>query len=1830
MSKLGGVSSVRILAFAALVWLFVLPAGGSAAPPTAERRMVVVEGADYFGLDYDVLKEVELAACESACLVDARCKAFTYNTKARWCFLKSEYGDLRPFAGAVSGHIAPGAESAPEREAVRISELGFLPPAYIEEARALSDGVRKSAAGGGSLDAVTADARAALNAGNALRASDLYARAVGLAPASSSLWLRLAESSLAAESRDWQTGERLKEHASAAAVNAYLRAETETERSSALAQLGRALAARAAWRPAIRATRAALELADDPELRAAYDKLIAEHGFRITGHRVDSDAASPRICLELSDPLPRRFARVDEFVSVEGGDKLALEAGQKQICVDGVVHGGRYRIRVRAGLPAADGELLPRTADLDIYVRDRRPAVRFLGRAYVLPRGGAATIPVMSVNSEQVQARLYRVGDRGLARTVVDDTFLKQLSGHESEQIAEQTGEQVWQGTVEVRAELNREVTTALPVGALIDRLEPGAYALTAWPAEAVGEDHEVMATQWFVVSDLGLATLSGNDGLHVLVRSLSSAGPVGDVSLRLVARNDEVLGRAPTDAAGYARFDPGLLRGSGGNAPALLVAEGRDGDYGLLDLTKTPFDLSDRGVEGRPAPKPMDVFFVSERGIYRPGETVHLTALARNARADAVPVLPLTVVVKRPDGVEHARLLTEDQGLGGRHLAFDLLPGAMRGTWQAAVHADPQGPALASLSFLVEDFEPERLALALASSAALLDPADPAPLAVDVRFLYGAPAPNLALEGEVLVRATDVLAAHPRFRFGLASEEVESMQRAFPAAETDADGKARLIPALPELMPTSRPLEAELRVRVVDTGGRPVERALTLPVADPQVRLGIRPLFDGAVGDGGTAGFEVIAVGTDGARVGREGLRWTLSRVHRSFQWYEMDGKWDYEPVVTRERVASGNLSLDGRDTGRVEARVGWGGYELEVTDSAGGALPASVRFEAGWYVAPTAVDTPDLVKVSLDQPRYRVGETARVHIEPRFPGLALVMVVDDRLVAMTPAEVPAQGATVELPVTADWGPGAYVTAILFRPMDLDAKRMPGRSLGLAWAGVDPGERRLQVELDAPARAEPRGPVSLSVALGNLPAGEEAYVTVAAVDVGILNLTRYQTPAPDEWYFGQRALGMEIRDLYGQLIDRMQGVPGTVRSGGGAGLMRFEGPPPTEALVAFHSGILRSDARGAVSVAFDLPDFNGTVRVMAMAWSASGVGHAARDLLVRDPVVVTASLPRFLAPGDQSRVLLDLRHVEGPIGEVTLAVEGPGILTGGTAMPRSLNLGEGGRARVSVPIRAEATGDHPLLIRLTTPDGRVLDKRLTVPVRDNAPEMVRSSSANLAPGASLVLDSGLFEGLMPGTGAVTVSAGAAVGMDVPALLRALDRNPFGCAEQITSRALPLLYLNQVALTAGLGGDADAAAQVRDATARVLGKQSSDGGFGLWGPGGGDLWLDAYVTDFLTRAREGGHEVPEAAFGSALDNLRNRLAYAPDFDQGGEDIAYALYVLARNGRAAIGDLRYYAESKLEAFATPMARAQMGAALALYGERLRSDAAFRSAESLLDRGRDEGGWRADFGSELRDAAALLALSAEAGSGAVDRPRLALRVGEALSSGERTSTQENAWLLLAVHALDAEAAGRFALGDEVVEGVLYRGFSAADIDVAKVIITNRNDVPAEALITVSGVPVAPPPAGGRGYTIERAYYDLDGRRIDASRVAQGERLVAVVTVSADRQRAARLILSDPLPAGFEIENPNLVRAGDIATIPWLGLLEAPAHKAFHADRLVAAVERGAKDGRQFQLAYVVRAVSPGVFEHPPATVEDMYRPARRAWTGGGRVEVVAPAP
>ncbi|HEX5497822.1 MAG TPA: MG2 domain-containing protein, partial [Thermomicrobiales bacterium] len=419
----------------------------------------------------------------------------------------------------------------------------------------------------------------------------------------------------------------------------------------------------------------------------------------------------------------------------------------------------------------------------------------------------------------------------------------------------------------------------------------------------------------------------------------------------------------------GFVHFESGLARGEGGSAPAAIVATEK-ADYAFLSLKAPPFDLSDRGVAGRPVPNGLDAFVYTERGVYRSGESVEVTALLRDTHGVAAPPVPLTFVVERPDGVEYRRAIVPDQGLGGRSLSVPIVKSASSGTWRVRAFTDPKRPPVGETTFLVEDYVPDRLEFDLKSAATAISRDAPTELSVDGHFLYGAPAASLELQGEMMIGVAKERAGFPGYAFGVSDDEVTAIRQQFDdLPQTDAQGRA-VFPVKPDKVPaTARPLEATVTVSMAESGGRAVERKLTLPIVSAAPMIGVKPAFSGrSLGDGENANFDIVLAAPDGKLMARTGLHYQLLRIETRYQWYRQNGSWEFEPVKQTSRVSDGTVDVAAGKPARLSLPVRWGRYRLEVSSAEPDGPLTSLDFDAGFY-AESSADTPDLLEVALDK---------------------------------------------------------------------------------------------------------------------------------------------------------------------------------------------------------------------------------------------------------------------------------------------------------------------------------------------------------------------------------------------------------------------------------------------------------------------------------------------------------------------------------------------------------------------------------------------------------------------------------------------------------------------------------------------------------------------------------------------------------------------------------------------------------------------------------------------------------------------------------------------
>ncbi|MGO4728674.1 MULTISPECIES: MG2 domain-containing protein [unclassified Inquilinus] len=1604
-----------------------------------------------------------------------------------------------------------------------------------------------------------------------------------------------------------------------AAYNAYATASTDKLRGAALILLAQGLEKQDKGREAIKAAAEGAQLSPSDDNTEYANTLRQQYGFRVTSTYAQNDRDAPQLCADFSDPiLDGRSVHYADYVKIEPAVPVEVIPSDKQLCLEGVAFGQTYNVTIRAGIKSVDGDVLEGDDSFDLTVEDRPASVVFRGNAYVLPKGGEGTVPVTTVNVSAVKLRLLRINDRNLVDQVAQGRIGQMLESYDLDSLAQDAGEEVWTGSMPVDSQTNKAVVTGVPMDTVLPQPKPGVYLLSAVDAKADEDSSPTPGTQWIVVTDLGLATFSGQQGLTVAARSLSSAKADAGVKLTLIARNNAVLGEVETDAAGLAVFPAGVMAGQGGNRPAAVYAYGA-GDFTFLELTGPAFDLSDRGVSGRPEPGPLDAYLYPERGVYRPGETVQLTTLLRNERAAAIDGVPLTIKISRPDGVEAQVQQVSDAGGGSYSLAVPLADSAYTGTWTAEAYVDPKGQAIGSTSFQVEDFVPARIRVDLKTDAKDLRVGTPATVTIDAQFLYGAAAAELATEASVTLRqAAKPFADFADYQFGLVQDAYAPRTRPITTPATDAAGQSKMVVSLDALPDTTVPLEAELRTAVFDSSGRSANETMTLPVRQAHPWIGIKPLFAGALQEGADARFELIGLDADGRPAAIKGLRWDLVEEIHDYQWYSTDGRWDYKVLIRDRKVADGTADVAPNAPAAVRQQVGWGNFRLDVYDPKGGGA-SSVRFAAGWWVSDNPNPTPDKLTVALDKTSYKAGDTAKVRIEPPFAGDVLLFIANDRVLETRDVAVPAEGTTVEIPVSADWGSGAYVLATAFRPAGEAGERRhgPGRAVGVAWFGIDVTERVLGVQIDAPAEIRPNQTLDLPLTVTGVPQGQNAWVTVAAVDEGILLLTDFVSPDPTDHYFGRRALGVEMRDAYGRLIVS-EGPRGQVRSGGDASAQQMAGlPKRSTRTVALYSGILPVGPDGHVSVPLALPDFDGELRLMAVAWTPTSLGAASTAMKVRDPVIAEIGVPRFLAPNDQAQLAFSLRNLSGAAGDygVRVAVEGPLAIAGPAKFVET--VATGAEARRLIPVTATASGVGKIRISVTGPNGFQRERDWDLSVRPAQALTTQRVATLVKPGQAVTLNADLTKGFLPDTVQVFASFSTRPTFDIPGLFKTLDDYPYGCVEQTTSKALPLLYLSKVAekIDSSFRPD-DVHRRVQGAIDRIMTAQQPGGAFGLWTAfSDADPWLSSYALDFLTRARaEGSYRIPERAYQRGIRYLSNYLDWYEARTDCTPASAYALYVVSRAGAGDVGTMRYYVDNCLPKYQTPVSQAQVAAAAAQFGDTARTAKAFAAATST-ERPVNFSG---DYGSPLRDHAAAAALLHEAKQPVDEVLGQADIAGQVFAKEKYWSTQDMAWLLIAADAaldgakpLSLDVAGQ-AVADP---GAIYRFTPDAAALAAGIAVKNTGDGPMRQVLSVRGVPAAPLAAGGDGFEIERIYLDRDGRPFDPTKTAvkQGDLVTVLLRGRATDDLDHQALIVDLLPAGLEIENPSVgkgAQLGDIADT-----LSDTQHVEMRDDRYVAAIDLTG-DTRNFTVAYLARAVTPGHFALPAAYVEDMYRPQYNA--------------
>ncbi|MBA3929866.1 MAG: hypothetical protein C0521_09795 [Xanthomonas sp.] len=1572
-------------------------------------------------------------------------------------------------------------------------------------------------------------------------------------------------------------------------------------------------------------------------------------GFALVGAYPDQHDGDLAIALEFSRPLVSSqdfdtllVVKDANGASVKGSwvldDKgLVLRFPSVEAAKD-------YEVTLKAGLSAADGTRLGKDDTRKVHTGELDPAVGFASQGSVLPARESRGLPVVSINVPEVDVEFLRVTEKQLP------TFFAeyQRGGRRgSWDLDSEYGDSTPLGKLAEPVYLNRFVLggkpnermlTYLPIQDIRELQDPGLYfAVMKRTGKFAGE----FETAFFTVSDIGLHTRAYKDKLFVHTASLQDGSATGSVDLKVLDARGETILTGKTDGNGNALLNYTL------DAGHVLVAT-RGKDVSMLPFNQPALDLSEFAVAGREQAW-FDVFAWSGRDLYRPGETVRISALLRDNDGKPVPApkqgggQPVFLRLKQPDGkvFRETRLQPGAQG----YFSFEqTIPvEAPTGRWQVEFRTDPASKeAVQGMTLRIEEFLPERMKLDLDASP-VLKPGQPLKLKATAAYLYGAPAGGNRFTAKLAVAVEQhPLEQLPGYFFGDPTMELPKEAKDIIDTTLADNGVLEEDIALPAEAKPRSPIAAIVSGSVYETGGRTVNRTLKRVVWPADALVGIRPLFDDKDGAdaNANAGFEVVRMDVAGKPEPGKGLKATLVRELRDYHWnHSDDGGWDYDFTRRFENKETRTLDV-GAGASKIDFPVEWGEYRLDVFDPATG-LTTRYPFRAGWSWDDQnrGLDArPDKVKLSLDRTGYKAGDTLKVTVTPPHAGKGLLMVEADRMLYVQAIDV-KPGSTFSIPVTKDWERhDVYVTALVFRGGSAPSKITPARAVGVAHVPMDRRDRRVAVGLSVPKQMRPEQNLPVVVSVPQL-AGQVAHVTVSAADVGILNITRFPVPDANAQFFAQRRLGVDAYDIYGRVIESFEGGSAKMRFGGDmalAALPQAKRPTSRVQTVDLFSGPVKLDGKGNARVALKVPDFNGTLRVSALVYSDTRYGNRDRETVVRAPIVAEASLPRVLAPGDKSTVTLDVQNFTGKAGAFKVLVNGEG----------PLNIGEGSKT-ADLSVDAKRTLTFPIIAGegYTTAQVRVrvegngfkVDRRYDVPVRAGWPAVLRSRTQVLDSLVPVEIGAGFADGLMPDSVTARMTVSALPPIPFASALKGALEYPYGCAEQTTSKGYAALELDD-ATAKLLGIDGLEVKKRRErmegAFGRLASMQVSNGHFSMWGdddyvnPG-----LTPYIAEFLLDAREGGFAVPDTVLQKALTRLNEDLlaggAQFYGYDRRDHlkfaNQAYAGYVLARVNRAPLGTLRALYDNERGKTLTGLPLVHLGIALSLQGDKTRGAKAI--AEGFAKTG-DRPEYLGDYGTRLRDDALMIALVHERKLAKPEYDRRAISLGRELDARRNSgwmwlSTQEQVALARLGKALMVDqkklVSGQWTVGGdaEAIAPVRLFGRSVDHASLARGLrFTPEGSPPLYASLDVAGIPRSAPAPDDRQIGIERRYYTTDGQEWKGGTLKEGEALIVRVGITAN-VAIPDALFTDLLPAGLEIENFNLGDAKQWAEVVVDGISISDRggaadvkHEEFRDDRYVAALKLDRRNTAK--LFYLVRAVTPGTYTVPPSLVEDMYRP------------------
>ncbi|MFH0733044.1 MAG: MG2 domain-containing protein [bacterium] len=1532
--------------------------------------------------------------------------------------------------------------------------------------------------------------------------------------------------------------------------------------------------------------------------------------------------------------------RIKEFVFVNPINDLNFFVNENRFRIEGNFTGiTEVELLIKKGLPSLFGGFLEDEYSQMVSLVDLVPSINFSDKTgKYLMLGGEKNIEVNAVNLSNVNVEVAQIFKNNILHFVTryDYTYDQEFDyGYNEYFYVGELGKDIFKKEIKLKDSHNWLQKFSVNLNEALNQKFNGIYVVSVYSSE----DRWIQDSKVVAMSDLGIIAKKAENEMMFFINSIATTEPISDAQIEIISTNNQVILTGKTGTDGVCKIT-GIIEKIKDFIPRLvIVTKGNDLNY--IDLKETQIETSRFDVGGKRLPEnSLTSFIYSDRNLYRPNEKANIVGIIRDDKINTVHDIPVIVKIISPTGKVTEEFKKDLDVQGSFEINYNIPAYALTGNYMVEVYTGSK-ILVGSYSFAVEEFVPDKIRVNIKTDKTKYKINDQIAHSVDAEFLFGSKASSLKYQYNLQFKHIPFKSEkYPDYNFANNSVQNNYFEGYNFEGELNDSGKTNFSFSIPNTFGGGGIIKGYTFFSVFDLTGRTVNRVATYDIIPNNYYLGI--LSKGYYySSNSNINFKIVAVdGNDKditnfpvtAKLIRYEWQTVLKKDYSDRFYYSSEKKaiveWDKEILLNGGET---NFSFATKNSGEYELRLSKSGEENSYIINS--------FYTYGWSNATATsfhVDKEGRIDIVTDKKNYAPGENAKILFTTPFSGKMLITFEKNGVYDYKYVEVKNKSYQLDIPIKDNFLPNVYITATLFKPHSISVETPFLVGHGFASIKVDKISNKLPITIFAPKKMKPKTVQEITIKTA---AERDIYVTVSVVDEGILQIKNYITPDPYKSMYTKQALSVESYDLYKLLLPEILKI--TSSSGGdelAAQIGKRMNPIKNNRykLISYWSGIKKTNSDGTVKVKINIPEYNGELRVMALAYSGNRFGSGETSIKVMDDLIIEPEIPRFLSANDSLISVVSLLNTTNKTGKVTLTVSTEGLIYVKSKKQFNVEIPPNGIKQVQVGFKADSKVGTAKIKFSTSGYANVI-QNIDIAIRPLSSYYSEYGSGTIKAKDNIQIN--LPKNYLEGTENVQLVINKFPAIKFAKQLKGLVEYPYGCLEQTVSKLFPQLYFADIAkiIAPDLYKYNNPEYFIKTGIKKIESMQIYDGSISYWEQGDyQNWWATVYAAHFLVEAKKAGYAVNNNTFEKLMDYIGNMakqkstcnyITYGNNSKTvvkiANKEILYSLYVLALAGKGDISTSNYY-KSHIH-LVTKDGRYLLAGAFALmgkwnsYGELLPKQYFPEKTETLT------GG---NFDSEIRANAIILNVMLE-----VDKSNKQIPIMVKYLSSKMDkiySTQESAFAFLALGK-----AARLKGNSDLKVQVMVNGKKLAEYNNSELTFSSsklkNNQITLKAqgtgevyyFWTKSGVKKS-----GKikeldeNIKVRRTYYSFVTKQEKSDKFKQGELIVCKIALSGGMQSVENIVISDLIPAGFEIENPRYsALAGANWSVPNPMKLQ---YFDVRDDRIILFTD--ILPGTTTEYSYLLRVVNKGKFGLAPISGECMYNGEYRSVNGAKTIYVL----